>query len=163
MTLLLGYGATLEGSGTERGRGGNGFGVGFGAAAGYDLSLFYFGARCMFFLGGAAEVGDVVVSRKETTLGLEAGIAFTLARLTLRPQFGFGLAIESAERERQDVEGRAITGDDSSEDLYVAPGVAALYDLGDAVFIGLDAQLPLIVADGTLIGLAVLGSAGMRF
>ncbi len=161
--LLLGYGATLDRGGPDSGKGGNGFGVGFGAAAGYDFSLFYLGARFMFFLGGAADVDDVVLSRKETTLGLDAGIAFTLAQLTLRPQVGFGLAIQSAERGREDAEGAAVTTDDSSEDLYVAPGIAALYALGDSIFIGVDAQVPLIITDSTLIGLTILGNAGMRF
>jgi hypothetical protein len=161
--LLLGYGATLDGGGPDGGKGSNGFGVGFGATAGYDFSLFYVGARFMFFLGGAADVGDAVVSRKETTLGLDAGIAFALAQLTLRPQVGFGLAIQSAERGREDADGVAVTTDDSSEDLYVAPGLAALYAVGDSMFIGVDAQVPLIITGSTLIGLTILGSAGMRF
>jgi hypothetical protein len=160
--LLVGYGATLDDGASPR-TSGNGFGVGFGATFGYDLSLFYFGTRFMFFLGGASDVGAVVVSRKQTTLGLEAGLAFTLARLTLRPEVGFGLAIEAAERGIIDANGTVATEDDSSEDLYVAPGIAALYDLGDSVFVGLDAQVPLIITDATMIGLTVLGSAGLRF
>ena len=127
------------------------------------MSLFYFGARFMFFLGGAADVGDVVVSRKETTLGLEAGVAFTIEHLTLRPEVGFGLAIESAERGFEDAGGTAVTEDDSSEDIYIAPGIVALFDVDDSLFLGLDVQVPLIIADATLIGLTVLGSAGLRF
>jgi hypothetical protein len=160
--LLLGYGATLDDGSSAR-TGGNGFGVGFGGTFGYDVSLFYFGARFMFFLGGADDGGDVVVSRKQTTLGLEAGVALSLARLTLRPEVGFGLAIESAERGLTDAGGTAVTEDDSSEDVYVAPGLAALFDLDGSLFLGLDAQVPLIIADTTLIGLTVLGSAGLRF
>jgi hypothetical protein len=155
--LLGGYGSTLD-----SGRIGNlnAFGPGFGASGGYDLGPFYVGLRLLFFLGDSRSMSAGVLRFNETTIGIETGYDLEFSKIfTLRPQLGFGLAMSSAEL--PDASG--ATADRSSDDTYLAPGVALLANVTSNVFVGADSQVPFIIRSPTLRGLTFMLACGMRF
>jgi len=160
VALLGGYGYALQAPSDV-----NPFGIGFGVRGGYNLDAFYLGARFMFFLGDSEGIADVEVSANSMTLGLEGGYDIGLFgdSLVLRPELGFGLFSASIEAMSEQSGGAQVPIDESSEDLYVAPGFALLVRLSERVFIGVDTQLPIIFDDDIVVEVTVLGTAGMRF
>ena len=159
VALLGGYGYALEAPSDV-----NPFGVGFGVRGGYNLEGFYLGARFMFFIGDAEAIAGVEVSANSITLGLEAGYDIGMFGdfLVLRPELGFGLFSASIEATTEQGGGQ-VPIDESSEDLYVAPGFVLLARVSERVFIGADVQLPIIFDDEIVLEGTLLGTAGMRF
>jgi hypothetical protein len=159
VALLGGYGYALEAPSDV-----NPFGAGFGVRGGYNLDAFYLGARFMIFLGDSEQIEGVEVSANSITIGLEAGYDIGLFDdfLVVRPELGFGLFSAS-------IEAMAVSGgsqvpiDESSEDLYIAPGLALLMRISDRVFVGVDGQLPIIFDDDIVVETTVLLTAGMSF
>lgn len=160
VALLGGYGYSLEAPSDV-----NPFGIGFGVRGGYNLGSFYLGARFMIFLGDSEENAGVEVSANSITIGLEAGydLGFFDDYLVIRPELGLGLFSASIESMTNGSGGGQVPIDESSEDLYIAPGLGLLARLSHRVFIGADVQLPIIFDDEIAVELTVLGTAGMRF
>jgi len=144
----------------------NPFGIGFGVRGGYNFDALYVGARFMFFLGESKELVGAEVSANAITLGLEAGYDLSLYRdvLFFRPELGVGLVVAAAEAMAAGVAGQPGDSiDDSSEDVYIAPGFALFVRVGERSFLGMDVQLPIISVDDPVVELTILGTAGMRF
>jgi hypothetical protein len=143
--LLVGYGLSLE-------DGPNFFGLGFGAGAGYNLDQIYLGLRFVYSLG------EDPVSAWE--LGVEGGYDVDLGGATLRP--GLGLGIYNVTVSVPSFMGFG-GGSVSSSELYIAPGVAALFDVSDSIFLGAEARFVMILAGSMIKELSLLAHAGMRF
>lgn len=158
VALVAGYGEMFDPPGEL-----NPLGVGFGVSGGYHLASFYLGARFMFFLGESERVSGAQISANALTIGLEAGYELTLidALLRVRPEVGVGLIVTSAEA--MTATSTSMSRDESSEDLYIAPGLAVLFDVSERVFVGIDAQLPIVLDGAGTIAQTTLATAGMRF
>lgn len=168
VSLLAGYGHTFDAHQQL-----NPLAVGFGVRGGYNIDALYLGLRFMFFLGDSedtaigvgSEVEMVEISANSMTLGIEGGYDLALVSdwLVVRPEVGVGLVIGSAETMDIGSGPASPTDDQSSEDLYIAPGLALLVNLSDRVFAGFDAQLPIVFDSETELALTVFALAGMRF
>lgn len=158
VSLLAGYGHTFNAEDNL-----NPLAIGFGVRGGYNIDGLYLGMRFMFFLGDSENVDTVEVSANTMTLGLEAGydLAFANDVVVLRPELGLGLGI--VEGEFMNSSATVDTSDGSSEDLYIAPGAALLFNVGRRSLIGLDLQAPIIFADDIEVGLTALAAFGMHF
>lgn len=156
VALLAGYGLALNEPNHL-----NPFGVGFGVRGGYNLGSFYLGARFLFFLGDSEKIAGVDTSANSITLGLDAAYDLALIdrRLFVRPELGGGLVVQAAET----MTAAEQPMDESSEVLYIAPGLALLVNVGQRSFLGVDAQLPIIFDDETVLELTMMATAGMRF
>jgi hypothetical protein len=161
VALLAGYGLALSEPNHL-----NPFGVGFGVRGGYDLGPVYLGARFLFFLGDTEEEQGVEASANSITLGLETGYDIALVQkvLSLRPEVGFGLVVQTVESMTTGaMAGLEMPMDESSEVVYIAPGFAVLVQVGRRSFVGLDAQLPILLDDETIVELTMLATGGLRF
>lgn len=161
VSLLGGYGRTFNADGNL-----NPLGIGFGVRGGYNFDALYVGLRFLFFLGDSESMStassSAEVSASTMAVGLEAGFDLALVSdvLVLRPELGVGLGIVEGER----VAGGATpTANDSSEDLYIAPGFSLLVNVGERSFIGVDLQSPIVFADDIEVALTALAVAGMHF
>jgi len=160
--LLLGYGTKLSSSaGVDI----NPFGVGFGARGGYNLDAIYLGGRFVFFLGESTDRLGGEESFNEFTLGVVAGYDMRVSGLLLRPEASLGLAISSHESVTAPTTAGVLPSamDESSEDFYFAPGATALYELGDDLSVGAELQLPIIMADKTVLGLTIMATGSMVY
>jgi hypothetical protein len=161
VALLAGYGLSLSTPNHL-----NPFGIGFGVRGGYNLGSLYLGARFLFFLGDSEEIAGVDASANSITLGLETGYDLELIEqaLVLRPEVGGGLVVQSAESMISDATaGTEMPMDESSEVLYIAPGLALLVKVGRRSFVGVDVQVPIIFDRETVIELTMLATGGLRF
>jgi hypothetical protein len=146
--LLLGYGLDLE-SGS-----GNPWGLGFGVGGGYNLDEIYLGVRFIYYLG------EDPVNVWE--LGIEGGYDVDLGGATLRPGLGLGLANWSFSTPAIPPLIPAMSA--SEMYLYIAPGVAGLFDVTDSIFLGAEARFQMVFADPDMVkALILLAHAGMRF
>lgn len=159
VALLAGYGLALNEPNHL-----NPFGVGFGVRGGYDIGSLYLGARFLFFLGDSEEAAGIEASAESITLGLETGYALDLVEnvFSVMPEVGFGLVVQTAES-MTTAAGVELPMDESSEVLYIAPGFALLVQTGRRAFIGIDAQLPILLDDEVVLELTLLATGGMRF
>jgi hypothetical protein len=161
VSLLGGYGQTFNANDDL-----NPLGIGFGVRGGYSFGALYLGLRFLFFLGDSERMDGAGVSAEVSastlTVGLEGGYDLALAAdvLVLRPELGVGLGIVEGE---SIAGGAMLTADGSSEDLYIAPGVALLVNVGERSIIGLDLQAPIVFADDIEVALTMLAVAGMHF
>jgi len=151
--LLLGYGHDI-------GEPANPWSIGFGARGGYSLGGVFLGARFVFYLGKTEDVVDPSGNPAEASvniweLGIEAGYDLRLGLFALRPGVGSGLASVNADN--------TLSGSESETEIYVAPGLSALFDVTRDMFVGLDGRFQLVFADETAKGLIVLADVGMRF
>ncbi|MGD8859318.1 MAG: hypothetical protein PVI30_04850 [Myxococcales bacterium] len=162
VALAVGYGLNLSSDVTADV---NPFGLGFGARGGYSMGRIYVGGRLMIFLGSEElQLGAARSSANELLLALEGGYDYTVGDLVVRPGVALGLAVLSSELVTIDNTGMARSYDDSAEDLYIAPSVAVIYDLEGDLFVGGDAQLPIVLHDpDSITGFLLLASGGMRF
>jgi len=161
VALLAGYGLSLSTPNHL-----NPFGIGFGVRGGYNLGSLYLGARFLFFLGDSEEIAGVEASANSITLGLETGYDLELIEqaLVLRPEVGGGLVVQSAESMISNASaGTEMPMDESSEVLYIAPGLALLVKVGRRSFVGVDVQVPIIFDRETVIELTMLATGGLRF
>ncbi len=136
-------------------------GASVGGRVGVSFSGFYVGASAMnsWFqaTGPAASSSSSVL-----TLGGEVGYGFAVREwLTLRPQFGLGMAIVEGPVEMDGGEPRQSLG----LALYVEPGLAALFSPGPGpVFVGVDASvLVLDLSPGYQPSVTLHGELGVRF
>jgi hypothetical protein len=157
VALLGGYGHTFNADDDL-----NPLGIGFGVRGGYNIGALYLGVRFLFFLGDSETMAMAEVSASTMTVGLEGGLDLAFAKdvLVLRPELGVGLGIVEGESMAG---GAAPTADGSSEDLYIAPGVALLVNVGERSIIGIDLQAPIVFADDVEVALTMLAVAGMHF
>lgn len=157
VSLLGGYGHTFNAADDL-----NPLGVGFGVRGGYNFGALYVGMRFLFFLGDSESMATAEVSASTMTVGLEGGYDLALASdvLVLRPEVGVGLGIVEGESMAG---GATPTADRSSEDLYIAPGIALLVNVGERSIIGIDLQSPIVFADDIEVALTALAVAGMHF
>lgn len=150
--LLLGYGIGLDLKG-----GPNPWGLGFGARGGYNIGQLYLGARFVFYLGSSKDVFNGVSTINYSfniwELGIEGGYDLKASdALTIRPEFGLGLAGASADPGT------------SSTKAYIAPGASVLYDVSENIFLGVDARFQLVFTDPESVkAIIFLANAGMRF
>ncbi|MFI5307036.1 MAG: hypothetical protein ACHQ53_06785 [Polyangiales bacterium] len=165
LSLLLGYGISLK-------SGPNIWGLGFGARGGYNIDKIYIGARFVYYLGKSQDIpGLGSVSYNVWELGVEGGYDLGVAdKLTVRPMLGLGLADFGYSAKITGIPGGvtgapiASNGSSSSGYLFVAPGVAALYDVSDSFFLGVDMRLQLVFSSGSMTeALIFLANGGMRF
>ena len=152
VALLAGYGLSLE-------SGANPWGVGFGIRGGYNIGGFYIGPRFMYYVGesattirfdsfGRMRTEDITANLWD--LGVEAGYDIPAsATLSIRPEFAVGLASVSA------VQSQTVA--------YVSPGLAALLDVSDAFFLGLDVRYQFVATELGASGLGFFATLGMRF
>ncbi len=163
VALLFGYGFSLN---AEETFDLNPFGIGFGARGGYNLERIYAGGRILFFLGDSEQLpGGIENSHSQFQLAIEGGYDLQVSGLLLRPSLALGISISSIE---STVAGPPMPGqgpaDLSSEDIFVAPGGTLLYALEGDLFVGAEAQLPIIFADPeTVLGLTLMATGGMAF
>lgn len=156
VALLGGYGHTFNADDDL-----NPLAVGFGVRGGYNLGELYLGLRFLFFLGDSESMGTAEVSANTMTVGIEAGYDLALASdvLVLRPELGLGLGLVEGEQ----TAGAEATMNGSSEDLYIAPGLALLVNVGERSIIGIDLQAPIVFSDDIEVALTALAVAGMHF
>ena len=151
------------GFGTDLGEDFNPWGFGFGVRGGYNLNQIYLGARFLYHLGSSYGSGLTEFSTNLWELSLEGGYDLLVAdRLTVRPSLGLGIInfITST-----DNDALGITGSPSSSDakLLLAPGVTLLYDVTPDIFVGGELRLPLALGGGSVVGLNIYATGGMRF
>ena len=153
VSLLLGYGVSLE-------DGGNPWGFGLGLRGGYNLDAIYLGARFVYYFGESESVtvpfaGTIETSINIWELGVEGGYDIDAGGITIRPGLGLGLASVNAD----------AGGMSASESyFFIAPGVSALFDVTDSIFVGADVRFQLIFGDpDTVKGIPLLVNGGMRF
>jgi opacity protein-like surface antigen len=150
--LLLGYGISLEEGD------GNLWGLGFGLRGGYNIDEIFLGVRFVYYLGDSEEVpaaaGGGEVGANAWELGLEVGYDVDVGGAIIRPALGLGL-------ENITVDAGPISA--SEMYLYLAPGVAALFDVSEDIFLGAEARFKLVFADETGKALILLATGGMRF
>lgn len=150
--LLLGYGIGLDLKG-----GPNPWGLGFGARGGYNIGQVYLGARFVFYLGSSKDVFNGVSTISYSVnlweLGIEGGYDVKASdALTIRPEFGLGLA------------GASSDPGTSQTKLFIAPGASVLYDVTDTIFLGIDARFQLVFVDPDNVkAIIFLANGGMRF
>jgi len=151
--LLLGYGISLEDGD------GNLWGLGFGLRGGYNIDEIFLGARFVYYLGDSEDVpGGGEVSANAWELGLELGYDVDVGGAVIRPALGLGLENISASA---DVGGIDVSNSDMY--LYLAPGVSALFDVSEDVFLGAEARFKLVFADEVGKAIILLATGGMRF
>lgn len=155
VALLGGYGWTLNPQSIDQL---NAFGVGFGVRGGFNIDAFYTGVRLQFFMGDSRVMANGELTFDETMLALEFGYDVSVDVLTLRPHLGVGLAMSSAEL----AAASGVTEDRSSDDLYVVGGLSVIGDLTRRLFVGLDAQFPLIVRSPMVDGFTLQLAVGLR-
>jgi hypothetical protein len=144
--LLLGYGISLE-------DGGNPWGFGFGVRGGYNIDAIYLGARFAYYLG------EDSVNIWE--LGIEGGYDFSVSdKFIVRP--GLGLGIANVTVDLPEILGFG-GGSASESKFFIAPGVSALYDVTDSVFLGIDARFKLVMSDPTVKAITLFANGGLRF
>ncbi len=120
-------GATSPWSGSP-----NPLGVGVGARAGATFRGLYGGLSLMYYLGGSTSEADGTILNNHTFMfGIEGGYGWEAPPFTVRPQVGIGSFSIAAE---------CSTGCGSSSNLYIEPGLTALFALG-RFFLGADANL----------------------
>jgi hypothetical protein len=152
--LLLGYGISLEEGD------GNIWGLGFGLRGGYNIDEIFLGARFIYYLGDSEEgPGGAEVSANAWELGLELGYDVDVDGAVIRPALGLGVQNFSVDAE---VAGMSISN--SEMYFYLAPGVSALFDVSEDIFLGAEARFVLVFADPD-IGkcITLLATGGMRF
>jgi hypothetical protein len=157
VSLLLGYGISLE-------KGGNPWGFGFGLRGGYNIDKIYLGARFVYYLGESQTVTIPGFGTASSTvniweLGIEGGYDVAASdKFVVRPLLGLGLASIGVSSSSLGGSGSA-----STSKFFLAPGVAALYDVTDNIFLGLDARFIIITSSPVTKGLTFLANGGMRF
>jgi opacity protein-like surface antigen len=149
--LLLGYGISLE-------DGANPWGLGFGVRGGYNLDAIFLGARFVYYLGESQEASVFGMNFESSfniwELGIEGGYDIDVGGVVVRPGLGLGLANLS-------VDAGGVSA--SETEFYLAPGVSALFDVSENIFLGAEARFKLVMADETVKGLILLANGGMRF
>jgi len=162
ISLLLGYGISLE-------SGANPWGLGFGLRGGYNIGQIYLGPRFVYYLGASQNTGFGKVTANIWELGLEGGYDLQVAdKFVLRPMLGLGIASFHTSLKVSGISGgitgAPISGSGSKSYFQLAPGIAALYDLSESAFIGLDARFGIVFGNQTTVkGLLLLANGGMRF
>lgn len=144
--LLLGYGISLEDA--------NPWGFGFGLRGGYNIDAIYLGARFVYYLGESEGSGPAEVSINIWEIGIEGGYDVDVGGAIIRPGLGLGLANVSVD---------SPLGGGSDSEFFIAPGVSALFDVAEDIFIGADARFQIIMSDPTVKAIILLANGGMRF
>jgi hypothetical protein len=151
--LLLGYGISLEDGD------GNIWGLGLGLRGGYNIDEIYLGARFVYYLGDSEESAGGEASMNAWELGLELGYDVDVGGAVIRPALGLGL-----ENFAVDVDAGPVSVSSSEMYFYLAPGVSALFDVSDDVFLGAEARFMLVFADPEMAkAITLLATGGMRF
>lgn len=152
--VLGGYGLDLENSQL------NMFGGGIGLRGGYTFKPgFYLGGQLLYFFGESDVLLDSEVSLNLVTLGVEAGYDAIVEPFILRPSLGLGLGFVN--NTSMELGGRDL-GDDSSTELYLAPGTSLLYPI-DAFFAGVDGRFIILLADSTFTAVTLMATVGFNF
>lgn len=155
--------ALLLGFGTDLGEDANPWGFGFGVRGGYNLDNIFLGARFMYHLGSSYGGGLAELDFNLWEFSLEGGYDVLVAdRLTVRPSFGLGIVslIVSSDNDSLGIGGSASSSDIK---LMLAPGVSLLYDITPDIFAGGELRLPIVVGGGSMVGLTIYATVGMRF
>jgi len=105
----------------------NPYGIGLNLGGGYTLDMgVYIGARLDYYLGDSEEAGGVEASTNIYQFGIEAGYDVAAGSdLVVRPQVGLGMATYAFESS-----GGGFDFDVSEGGISIAPGVAAIMDMG---------------------------------
>lgn len=149
--LLAGYGINV-------GSGANPWSFGFGVRAGYNFSAFYLGGRFVYYAGSSAtetrygvlgEMRTEEVTASLWELGLEGGYDIEAGSVVIRPGLGFGFA--------------SASGGNTEAYAFAAPGVSLLYNMSDALFLGLDGRYQVVLSEPAGEGVVLLANLGMRF
>jgi hypothetical protein len=153
---LLGYGFDFEEAEW------NPFGFALGLRGGYTLDQgLYLGGQLMYFGGDSFEAPGIETSVNLVTVGIEGGFDIWVEPVTIRPSLGLGLAFLNTS-----VESTVIDDDDSvdnsSTNLYLAPGVTVIYPL-DEFFVGGDARIWFVTEDPSITGMTLMATAGAAF
>ncbi len=153
--LLLGMGFSVETGSNDV----NPWGFGLGLRGGYNLNDFFLGARFVYHLGETVQVtrfGTTGNQRMEDVtanllqFGVEAGYDIHAgSTVVLRPQFGIGFAVVSAERDQTSV--------------FIAPGLSVLFEVSPKFFLGVEGQYQLVATEISISGIVALANIGMRF
>jgi len=153
--LLLGMGFSVETGNNNV----NPWGFGLGLRGGYNLNDFFLGARFVYHLGETVEVtrfGTTGQQRMEDVtanllqFGVEAGYDIHAgSTVVLRPQFGIGFAVVSAERDQTSV--------------FIAPGLSVLFEVSPKFFVGVEGQYQLVATEIAISGIVAMANIGMRF
>jgi hypothetical protein len=148
--VLLGYGVSFEDF--------NPWAAALGLTAGVNLSSFYLGARFAYHFGETVTDGfsDIKINLWELNLVVGYDIA-VIQNLSLRPNASVGLATIMGEGTGE------FEGSDSSEELMLAAGLAAIYDIQPSVFLGLDLRIEHIFGDVDANGFVFSANGGVRF
>jgi len=155
--------------------------LGLGVRLGGMISGFYFGLSVINYWGGSQSAGPPpgeslpgastssgTVGSEYLLYGLELGYSISLfnERLTLRPQLGGGLGktTYTCGATSGSASAALVCGDDHTYGPYLEPGVTALVPLGRILFVGLDANLLLLIDSGTVSpALTMHAQLGLRF
>jgi hypothetical protein len=140
----------------------NVYSLGAGVRGGYTLDVgVYMGLSFDYFLGSTGDVLGGEVSGNIWQVMAEGGYDFGLSpTIVLRPQLGFGMTGWSMEW--------CYTGfgedceSDSGNDVAMAPGAVALFDLG-MLFLSGELRYEIIFAEETQSALFIGAGAGMAF
>ena len=145
--LLLGYGISLE-------DGPNPWGLGFGLRGGYNIDAIYLGARFVYYLGDSEGEGPAEATFNIWELGIEGGYDVSAGPAIIRPGLGLGIANISVD---------SPLGSGSESEFFIAPGVSALFDVSENIFVGADVRFKIVLAEETVKALTLFANGGMRF
>jgi hypothetical protein len=158
----IGYGADLSESI-------NRWGLGVGGALGYNIERFYVGARFVYQFGDTYWVtpSDAPPTKVDAALReivAEVGYDFPIYdALTLRPSLLVGFAHYDVIDAVIHFDSSSLNAPGRSTDRWmVSPGLTAIYDLADKVFVGVDLRLSVVNFSESILGFVAFANVGLR-
>jgi hypothetical protein len=139
--ILLGYGINnIAPSGASDSF--NIYGFGIGVRAGYTLPFrLYLGGMFTYNLGFSRDTLVGSVTGRIMPLGVEAGYDLELELLTIRPYLGLGVGLAGGDLK--------LDASNGTTKFALWPGVLAMYNITDQLFVGLDLRYTIVTGVDT--------------